>query len=96
MNINDELINKLQRLASLEIDSNKLDSTKQNLSEIVNFVENINTLNLDNIEASFNAIKSELQMREDIPYNNAEARDSILKEAPSSEDGFFIVPKIIE
>ena len=96
MNINDELINKLQRLASLEIDSNKLDSTKQNLSEIVNFVENINTLNLDNIEASFNAIKSELQMREDIPYNNAEARDLILKEAPSSEDGFFIVPKIIE
>lgn len=96
MNINDELINKLQRLASLEIDSNKLDSTKQNLSEIVNFVENINTLNLDNIEASFNAIKSELQMREDIPYNNAEVRDLILKEAPSSEDGFFIVPKIIE
>ncbi|MDA3968583.1 Asp-tRNA(Asn)/Glu-tRNA(Gln) amidotransferase subunit GatC [Helicobacter ibis] len=95
MNINDELINKLQRLASLEIDSNKLDSTKQNLSEIVNFVENINTLNLDNIEASFNAIKSELQMREDIPYN-AEVRDLILKEAPSSEDGFFIVPKIIE
>ncbi|MDA3967348.1 Asp-tRNA(Asn)/Glu-tRNA(Gln) amidotransferase subunit GatC [Helicobacter sp. WB40] len=95
MNINDELINKLQRLASLEIDSNKLDSTKQNLSEIVNFVENINTLNLDNIEASFNAIKSELQMREDIPYN-AEVRDLILKEAPSSENGFFIVPKIIE
>ena len=96
MTINNELINRLQQLTSLEIDSKNLDSTKQDLSEIINFVENINNLQLDEIEASFSSATSKLNMRDDVPNNNSKIRDSILKEAPSSEDGFFIVPKIIE
>lgn len=96
MTIDDTLLNKLQKLASLEIDSSRIDDTKNNLSEIVNFVENINNLNLNDIEASFSSIKGSIQMREDDVRSNAEARKIILDNAPQSEDNFFIVPKIIE
>ena len=50
MNINDELLKKLQNLASIEIQPNNLETTKANLNEIVHFVENINKLDLDKNE----------------------------------------------
>jgi len=34
--------------------------------------------------------------REDIPVSNPEIIEDILKHAPKSEGGFFVVPKIIE
>ncbi|KAB0575877.1 Asp-tRNA(Asn)/Glu-tRNA(Gln) amidotransferase subunit GatC [Helicobacter pullorum NCTC 12824] len=96
MNINDELLKKLQNLASIEIQPDSLETTKANLNEIVHFVENINKLDLEDIPASFNPINSKLPMREDIPQSKSEIASNTLKYAPNSEENFFIVPKIIE
>ena len=96
MNINDELLKKLQNLASIEIQPNSLETTKANLNESVHFVENINKIDLEDIPASFNPINSKLPMREDIPQFKSEIASNALKYAPNSEENFFIVPKIIE
>lgn len=95
-NIDDLLLGRLQNLASIEISPEKLESTKENLNEIVHFVENINKLDLEEIPASFNTIDSKLPMREDIVEIKPEIASSVLKHAPKSEDNFFVVPKIIE
>ena len=62
----------------------------------VDFVENINKLDLDGIPASFNPLDSKLPMREDCVESKPQIAKDILKNAPSAEDNFFIVPKIIE
>lgn len=96
MQIDDILLNKLQRLGSISLEEQKLQETKENLSEIVNFVENINSLELNDIPASFNPLDTNGFMREDLPQNNGEIAKDVLKHAPLSEEYFFIVPKIIE
>ena len=96
MTIDVALLNRLTKLGGITLEEQKLEETKSHLSEIVDFVENINKLDLDGIPASFNPLDSKLPMREDIVESKPQIAKDVLKNAPSAEDNFFIVPKIIE
>lgn len=96
MTIDVALLNRLTKLGGIALEEEKLEETKSHLSEIVDFVENINKLDLDGIPASFNPLDSKLPMREDIVESKLQIAKDVLKNAPSAEDNFFIVPKIIE
>ena len=94
MKIDDKLLSKLERLSSLSIEDSKKDSLKSELSDIVNFVENLNSIDVDNIQATFTTLDGGTQLREDI-VNSSEVSDSILGNAPQIDETFFVVPKII-
>lgn len=96
MKIDDELLQKLEKLSSLKISDEKREGVINQLSEIVEFVENLNELNLDNEEVTFTTVTGGTPFREDIPHVNAQIIETILKNAPQSQNGFFVVPKIIE
>ena len=96
MKIDNELLKKLEKLSSLEIAENKRDGMINQLSEIVEFIENLNELNLDKEEATFTTVKGGTPMREDTPNLNPQVIKTILENAPKSKNGSFVVPKIIE
>lgn len=96
MKIDDELLKKLEKLSSLKISDDKRVGVIQQLSEIVEFVENLNELDLDNEETTFTTVSGGTPLREDIPHVKTQIIETILKNAPKSENGFFVVPKIIE
>ena len=96
MKIDDALLTKLEKLSSLKIEEDKRAETIQEISKIVDFVENLNELDLSDKDASFSTIAGGTPFREDIPSNNAEIVKTILENAPKREGGFFVVPKIIE
>lgn len=96
MNIDDNLLKKLETLSSLKIEDNRRDGMIKSLSEIVNFVENLNELNLQDSEATFTTVDTNTPFREDVVCFDNTTIKSILKCAPKSDDTFFIVPKIIE
>ncbi len=96
MKINEEVLKKLEKLSSLEIKSEKREEIIKEVSQIVDFVENLNELDLENEEASFSVIGGGTPFREDVPSNDSKIVKIILENAPRSEGGFFVVPKIIE
>ncbi len=96
MKVDKTILEKLEKLSMVEVKNENKEEMIGNLSEIVNFVENLNELDLDDKDASFTTINSGTPFREDIPYNNHEIVEIILKNAPKKEDTFFVVPKIIE
>ncbi|MDD2384089.1 MAG: Asp-tRNA(Asn)/Glu-tRNA(Gln) amidotransferase subunit GatC [Sulfurospirillaceae bacterium] len=96
MKIDNTLLQKLEKLSSLKISDEKREGVINQLSEIVEFVENLNELNLDHEEATFTTVSGGTPFREDIPHNKPEIIETILRNAPQSENGFFVVPKIIE
>ncbi len=96
MTVDDKLIDKLSKLSSLEIKDSKKESLKSELADIINFVENLNELDVSNIEATFNTVEGGTPLREDEAKQDLELSNHILKNAPKSENGYFIVPKIIE
>ncbi len=96
MVIDDKLLKKLETLSSLEIEQSKRVEVINQLSEIVNFVENLNELDLDKEEATFTTIKGGTPLRKDNPSSEQEIIKTILENSPKSKDRFFAVPAIIE
>ncbi|MBE0494929.1 MAG: Asp-tRNA(Asn)/Glu-tRNA(Gln) amidotransferase subunit GatC [Campylobacterales bacterium] len=96
MRIDNDLLSKLEKLSSLEIEPSKREGIIAQLSEIVTFVENLNELDLDAQEATFTTVEGGTPFREDIPACDPEIVQTILQHAPKSDQGFFVVPKIIE
>ncbi len=96
MTVDDKLIEKLSKLSSLEINEEKKEHLKGELADIINFVENLNEIDVSNIDATFNTVEGGTPLREDEAKQNLDLSEHILKHAPKSEDGYFIVPKIIE
>lgn len=92
MIINNELLTKLENLSTIKIDDNKKENIKNELSDILNFVENLNKVD---IKEHTNTNKNYTPLREDEPIL-ADISDHILNNAPKTNDRFFIVPKIVE
>ena len=96
MTVDDKLIAKLEKLSSLQVDDSRKEKLKSELADIINFVENLNDIDVSHIEATFTTIEGGTPLREDVSNQDLELSNHILKHAPKSEDGYFIVPKIIE
>lgn len=96
MTVDDKLIAKLEKLSSLQVDDSRKEKLKSELGDIINFVENLNDIDVSHIEATFTTVEGGTPLREDVSIQNLELSNHILKHAPKSEDGYFIVPKIIE
>ncbi len=92
MIIDDKLLAKLENLSAIKIDDNKKESIKGELSDILNFVENLNKLEIDN---ATKIQKQNTPLREDEPILS-DISDHILQNAPKVSERFFIVPKIVE
>ena len=93
MRIDETLIKRLENLAMVEIE--KKEEMAKDLAEIVGFVEMLNELNTEDVDATFSTLNNPTPLRDDIPLKN-EVITEILQNAPKVKEGFFIVPKIIE
>lgn len=96
MNIDDQLLARLETLAMIEIPADKKESIKKELGEVMSFVDNLNRLDVEKLEASASAMEGQTPLRADIPEGDETIPASILAQAPESREGYFIVPKIIE
>lgn len=96
MQVDDKLLSRLEKLSFLKISDDKREEVLNQLSEIVNFVDNLSELNTDNVDDKFSMNNSATFLREDTPSCDKQVNDDILSHAPNSADHFFIVPKIIE
>lgn len=94
--IDDKTLDKLAKLSSIELEDDKRESLKSELEDIVNFVENLNEIDVSSIDATFTTIEGGTPLRVDEANDNSELSEHILKHAPKTEDNCFVVPKIIE
>ncbi len=96
MIIDDKLLTKLEKLSAFTIPQEKRENFKKELVEFVNFAEILNELDLQNLEAQVSTINGGTPFRQDIPKENKDIKEIVLKNAPNSENDYFVVPKIIE
>ncbi|MFC2427990.1 Asp-tRNA(Asn)/Glu-tRNA(Gln) amidotransferase subunit GatC [uncultured Campylobacter sp.] len=95
MQIDDTLLAKLEKLSSLKIGEEKRKEIENQLSEILNFVDILDELDLSDVGAVVSSIDGGTPLREDVSVSS-DVIETILKNAPMSSEHFFVVPKIIE
>ncbi|SMC09365.1 Asp-tRNA(Asn)/Glu-tRNA(Gln) amidotransferase subunit GatC [Nitratiruptor tergarcus] len=94
--IDENLLQRLQTLSMIQIKDENRDRILEDLNKFLEFVDVLDELDISSYAATYSPIEASAPLRKDIPQNQSEIGQKILRNAPKSEDDFFIVPKIIE
>ena len=94
MSLDRATVHKVATLARLELTPEEEEKFAGQLSGILDYVEQLNELDVTNVEPTTRAIDMVNVTRADIMqvYEN---REALLEGAPDRDDNFFKVPKII-
>lgn len=94
MKVDKEQIIHIAKLANLNLAPEEVDKYANNLDEILNFAEIINSVDTSNIDETIMANQNHNVFRKDevVQFEN---REELLKNAPSKDEGMFQIPKVI-
>jgi aspartyl-tRNA(Asn)/glutamyl-tRNA(Gln) amidotransferase subunit C len=93
MEVNKELILKLENLTRLELSEQERSNIQKDLSNILKMVDKLNELDTTGIEPLVYISDEENVLREDIVSSEV-SNDAALKNAPESKKPYFKVPKM--
>ena len=87
-------VKKVAKLARLELNENEVQNHAKQLEKILDYIKQLEKINTENVPCTTRAIEMVNVFRKDEKkdYENSE---ELLDLAPSREDKFFKVPKII-
>jgi len=88
-------IEKVARLARLELSEKEKETFGNQLEQILTYMEQLNRLDTTGVEPTSHAIPIQNAFREDMTKSSF-AGEEVLSIAPEEEDGHFKVPRIIE
>jgi aspartyl-tRNA(Asn)/glutamyl-tRNA(Gln) amidotransferase subunit C len=95
MKVDEATVRRIARLARIKITEAEVKGLVKELSGILNWVEQLDEVDTSAVEPMTRVVPIELKRREDVVSDGGKAGE-ILTNAPMSEDGFFVVPKIVE
>jgi aspartyl-tRNA(Asn)/glutamyl-tRNA(Gln) amidotransferase subunit C len=93
--IDEKTVRKVAHLARLALPEARVAPMAREISAILAWIEQLNEVDIEGVEAMASAVQTPLPMREDAVTDGANPA-SVLANAPKSEDGFFVVPKVVE
>tara|TARA_B100000945_G_C20217742_1_gene519117 strand:+ start:374 stop:667 length:294 start_codon:yes stop_codon:yes gene_type:complete len=93
--ISKEQVRKVAELARIELNEEEIDHHSEQLEKILDYINQLEKINTDNVPCTMRAIEVTNVLRKDV-NEKYEENENILDLAPSREENFFKVPKIIK
>ena len=95
MQITPDLIKYLEKLARITLTEDEEKKVGNELQDILTYIDMLNELETDGVEAMSHCFPVTNVMREDEVQPSMSA-DEIVANAPESQDGCFVVPKTVD
>lgn len=95
MHVDEATVRRIARLARIKITDEEAKGLEKELSGILDWVEQLAQVDTAAVEPMTRVVAQDLKMREDVVTDGAKV-DDIVANAPTSEDHFFVVPKVVE
>ncbi len=95
MSIDIETARKVAHLARIKVEEDRLPALAQEFSNILDFIEQLNEVDVDEVEPMVSVTPMRLKRREDVVTDGG-FPEKILANAPDAREGFFAVPKVVE
>ena len=92
--INKDEVKKVAHLARLELEEHEINNHAEQLEKILEYIKQLEKIDTDGVSSTTRAIEVINVLRKD-EKKNSDCTDELLELAPSREDKFFKVPKII-
>jgi len=95
MSLSPEAVRKIAHLARLNLSEEDIKTYSPQLTNILNFIEQMNQIDTTNVEPLSHPFDLTQPLRAD-DANEPNLRDKFQRIAPSVEAGLYLVPKVIE
>ena len=95
MSVDAATVKRIGRLSRIRIEEGEVAAYQDELNAILGFVEQLDEVNVDGVEPMTSVTPMTLRRRDDVVSDGSYA-DKIVKNAPLTEDNFFMVPKVVE
>ena len=95
MSIDTETARRVAKLARIKVEEADLPALAQDFNRILGFVEQLNEVDVEGVEAMTSVTPMRLKRRVD-EVTDGNQQDKVLSNAPDAREGFFAVPKVVE
>ncbi len=95
MQVDEATVRRIARLARIKITGAEAKGLEKELTGIMQWVEQLGEVNTDNVEPMTRVVPIALKKRQD-KVTDGEKADDVTRNAPMTEDHFFVVPKVVE
>ena len=94
MTIDKKTVDKVSTLAKIKLDDKKIDDLTEELSKILDWINQLNQVNTEDILPLTGVLKTKLFLREDIVVEDSNLEE-VLSNSPESIEGFYVVPRVV-
>ena len=95
MSVDAATVRRIAHLARIAVSEAEVPHLQGELNAMLAFVEQLSEVNVDGVEPMTSVIPMEMKKRADM-VTDGEIADNVVRNAPESQNHFFLVPKVIE
>jgi aspartyl-tRNA(Asn)/glutamyl-tRNA(Gln) amidotransferase subunit C len=95
VSLSKEQVEYIATLAQLKLQDDEIADVVEKLSSIVDFVDQLQAAPTDDVVPMAHPLNMSQRLRAD-EVTESDQRDQVQKNAPSVEDGYYLVPRVIE
>ncbi len=95
MSVDAATVTKVAHLARIAVTQEEANRLTGELNAILGFVEELSAIDVEGVEPMTSVVAMQLRLRPDVVTDGENAK-AVLANAPASEDGYFLVPKVVE
>ena len=95
MSVDTATVKRVAHLARIAVDDAAADKLTGELNAILGFVEQLSEVDVSSVEPMTAVVRTAMKKRPD-RVTDGQRVDDVLANAPDADDGFFLVPKVIE
>ena len=95
MSVDATTVRRIAHLARIAVSDAEVPHLQGELNAMLAFVEQLSEVNIDGVEPMTSVTPMEMKKRADVVTDIASA-DDIVRNAPATENHYFLVPKVVE
>ena len=95
MSIDADTVRRIAELARIAVAEEEIEHLRGELNAILTFVEQLSRVDVDGVEPVTSVVPMQLKKRKD-QVTDGQIPDQVLRNAPATDDNFFLVPKVVE
>jgi aspartyl-tRNA(Asn)/glutamyl-tRNA(Gln) amidotransferase subunit C len=95
MSVDAATVKRIGRLARIRVEEHEVETYREELNAMLGFVEQLDEVDVSGVEPMTSVTPMQLRRRDDV-ISDGGYPERIVKNAPLSEDNFFMVPKVVE
>jgi aspartyl-tRNA(Asn)/glutamyl-tRNA(Gln) amidotransferase subunit C len=96
MAIDENTVRRVAHLARLALPEERVAPMAEDLNGILAWIEQLNEVDVEGVQPMASAVEGlALPLRQDVVTDGGDPA-RVLANAPKREDGFFVVPKVVE